>query len=793
MFAFWFVNPIESQSQTKKTIFEAVVADSSTTLPISSANAVLLNSERKSIGIAVTDTNGYFQLQIPENGSYIIKINALGYKDKSISVIDSNKNERHIDTVFLAFAVMQLEEVVVNAKKKLVEYSIDKVTVNVGESLVSKGSSITEVLQRSPGVFIDQNNAISLKGKPNTSIYIDGKPTRLNGAALASLLKTIQAGTVDKIEIMSNPPARYEAEGTGGIINIVTKKLRISGFNGSVNGYGGYGKNWKSGLGTSFNYKSGKLNFYLSGSYNFDESPSTGYKRRILHNQNTQFDQQSTANSVDNSYLIRTGINYDLGDGANIGFNFSSNHRKVNEETNRNTMEATLQNTFIQQLDQFTDETRKWNNQNFGITFTQPLGKNKNNLSIDADFNHYSDRTNNQFDILTKTTSSSFGTNFRSTAPNDIKIFSASANYSFKLENHIQIETGLRMSKVKADNSIQFDSLRNGNFELDYTKTNSFTYDENISAAYVTAGKKFKFIEAKIGLRAENTSTRGNSVTLDSLVKRNYFNIFPSVFLMKELNDKNVINASYTRRIGRPNYQDLNPFIYLVDKYNYQSGNPFLKASYTNSFELSYTYDKSYNASLGMSVTNGAFERILLQDDTSTIVTEQFVNLSQSRNYYINLNLPFTVSNWWEIYANLNAGYAKNNLSTAVLSGFNTQLYGSNMFKLPKNWTFEFNSFYYVNDAYGLYKARPLYYFDLGVKKTLLNNNLELVFNCLDIFNTKRSYVDVNYDNVDVISRYRPEGRTFRLSLSYSFGNQRLDFKRNSSSASEEEQNRIRK
>jgi len=376
--------------------------------------------------------------------------------------------------------------------------------------------------------------------------------------------------------------------------------------------------------------------------------------------------------------------------------------------------------------------------------------------------------------------------------PSTIDIHTAKVDYTKPITKSIKLEAGAKFSDVKTDNDLQAQKLSNGTYINDTTKTNRFVYDEKIDAAYVNLSKTYKNTSVQVGVRAEYTSSRGDLVTIDSVASRKYLNLFPSLFINHTFDDKDEMSFSYSRRIDRPSYEDLNPFVYYLDQYTYQQGNPFLRPQYTDNYELDYTYNKTINVSLNYSHTTDAITEIILTNVARKATYQTNLNLQTQDSYNIDVNSPYTIAKWWTGNIEGNAFYLKFKSDSLFGGNLND---GQLAYVLKTTQTFLFGGFkaevftnYKSALTYGIYKIRPQYSTDVGVSRSFDDKKLNVKFSVSDIFNTRTNNLSANYQSDDFVITQKGQTRVARLTLTYNFGSDKIKMREHKSGAEDESQ-----
>ncbi len=765
------------------------------------ANVLLLNpTDSTLIRGAVTDLDGKFIFEAVEKGGYLVSASSVGFNEIYSSLINSNNDEITIEPLILTQGV-KLSEVTVTTKKPFIEMKADKIVVNVENSTVNSGNSAIEILQKSPGVIIDKDNQISLRGKQGVLVMINGKNQYLTGEELTRLLESMPAENIQNIEIITNPSAKYDAEGNAGIINIRLKKNNNVGFNGSVNAGARQGQRFTYSSGLNFNYRSNKINIYGSGSmYYWKGFQDLKIKRIIPFNEGeTIFDQKSDMKDEEKGSNARLGIDYNITDKTTIGVLYNFNREKDLWNNDNNT-EITGTNTpgfnFLHVLAQ---NDGFWNQNSFNFNAVHNFDDKGTSLTFDVDYSFYKrdyDNTydNNYLDENDEMVLDPFM--LRNFEQADIDIFATRLDFTKSFEAGYNLEVGAKLSMVTTDNDTRFEAWENGNWENQVNRTNNFIYDENVMAAYANVSKSFGKINVQAGLRMEHTNSEGNSVTLDESVPREYTDYFPSLSMSHMIGKKHSLSYSYSRRINRPNYQLLNPFIEYLDDYTFSKGNPFLNPQYSNAFGVNYGFGNSFFVSANYSRTKDAITEVIEQFSSENVTFQTTINLDDynSANLTISKSLP-----WKEIgVTRINLTSFYNDFQSSIPSGtLDNQnvayhLYVGNEFNLPANIVFELSGTYQSKVVFGMFQIEPQYGIDLGFSKDVLKGKGSLKIGLDDIFYTRRNEVSVRQDDIILDVFQRNDTRRVKVNFKYKFGNNKLKSARKRSTATEDEKSRLK-
>lgn len=740
-------------------------------------------------------TNGSATFEKISEGRYFIEATLMGYTSVSTSAftIDAGHQLIQLPTLSLSQASKTLQAVNVTAQKPFIERKNGATVLNVESSLAASGGTALDVLKRAPGVQIDKDDNIILQGNQGATIMLDGKLTYLSGEQLANLLRSLPSENIATIEIITSPSAKYDAAGKSGIINIKTKKTIITGINGSINLGAGAGKYGFYNAGINLNWRTEKFNAfgnYNNGSRGFFQ---TRYLARHIQGDVPAFFELNAFNRrnfKNNNYKV--GLDYFITSKHTVGVMMRGYDNAFNQNGWNHTpisSNGKLDST----LYAATTVRNKFSNVSFNLNYKGQLDTLGTEIGFDADWARFNENNN-----MTLTDSMAYVVNpFRNDHAilnrpvNEVTIRSAKFDLVLPFNKTTKIETGVKYSSVKTDNNLKYDSLINGKYENAITQSNQFIYTENVYAAYAIFKKTIKNTDFQLGLRAEQTKSDGYSVTLQSHVKRSYLDFFPTFSLDQKLSESHKIGVNYSKRISRPNYGDLNPFVFYIDKYNYFRGNPYMLPEYTHKAEISYTLKQKYVAAVSYGMTKNVVLEYMVQDDTSKVTTYYDRNFERSYVYNLTLTIPIDPFKWWNITNNINGNYnyfdvkdSTVNLTTNTFA-FNYQT--THTFTLPDDWKFEINAYYESPFVWGVYKIRPSYAIGLGVQKQLMNKKLNIKLNVTDITNREQFRGSARFDNIDMYINNRWQNRRVNLALTWNFGNSNIKAAREREAGSEQQ------
>lgn len=792
--------------------------------PVESATVQLLKAGDKAlVKTALTDRSGNYSFEKIAEGSYVISFTATGFaKQLSAAVTISAVNPTvHIPSAELAVQSRSLEGVTVNSTRPFIEQKLDRTIVNVEASPSNAGATALEVLEKSPGVSVDNDGNISLKGKQGVIIMMDGKPTYLSAADLANVLRNLPASALDQIEIMTNPSSKYDAAGNSGVINIKTKKSKSRGSNGSVtfgNTTGLFRNNgkeemtWKPTFSVNYNYKKNKVNFFGNFVYNYREGRGLLDITSRYYENGKQIDSINKVNTSfrfrNNNYTLKLGLDYTPNKKNTFGIVLNGFLFAGRPTPTTNTTFATLDGDVFSRLNSKTENKLSWSNFSTNLNYRHTFDTSGTELTLDLDYSHYK----NVSDMLLST--GFFDGDYNQTAdsmflkghlPAAIDIYSLKSDFNHTYKNGIKLEAGIKASYVKSDNLVDYLRKMGGNWAPD-SRNNHFIYTENINAAYLNANKSFKKWDVQTGLRMENTNTKGVQTSDNSVVKRSYVSLFPSVFVSYNASKKNTFTVSASRRLQRPNYQDLNPFTFFLDSLSYRQGNPYLAPQFSYNYELKHTYNNKLSTTLNYTATTDVISQIIKRKRGTNNELIGFLtidNIAKFTNMGIAVSSPVKFAKWWN--ANLFVNVYRNHYTGTYISTENAQskvvdldlAYTSfsvninNSFTVGKGWTAELSGFYNYKAVQQLSLSYPMGQINFGLaKNNLLKGKASIRLNARDPFGWMRFKALTQYGNVDISIRNRFDSRQYGASFTYRFGKQQGQGRRRNS-ATEDEQRRV--
>lgn len=764
--------------------------------------SLLLAKDSSLIKTAVTDAEGKYSFNKVANETYLVSARFFGFKDAYSKQFEV-KNQNLENPVFaMVLESRSLNEVTVTTKKPLIERKVDRLVLNVESSTLAAGSTALEVLQRAPGVTVDQNDNIAMQGKQGVNVMLDGKMTYMSNADVVNMLKNMQSNEIESIELITNPSSKYDASGNAGIINIKRKKGKGLGTNGSATAGMGYGQNFRGNGGLNLNHRSKDMNVFGSYNYNFNNRDQVLDINRVTTNigGKTYFTQLANIRNSNQNNSLKTGVDILLNKKSTLGFLVNSYISGGNDRNNNKTLVGSSLNNADSTISVLNKTDKFYRNYSLNTNYKVSIDSLGQEFSFDADYSNFYGKDDNNYDnFFFKADGSNLKSPwfFRNLTPSKIKISALKVDYAKPLGKISKLEIGLKSSWVTTDNDFQFTQLNNSEWQNDPAKSNHFIYDENVNAAYVSFSTEVKKTNIQLGLRAEQTNSKGDLITTNKVVKRNYINFFPTAFLTRSFGKNHSVSLSYSRRIDRPDYDALNPFEFYLDQFTFQRGNPFLNPQLTNSYELAYTLKQQYNLSINYSLTNDVITDVLLPDNAKKALFQTKKNLDKQINYGFNLNVPITIAKWWNSSNNIGGfylGFRSNDLQGQnIKSGKNVlQMNSQHNFTIAKTLSAELSGNYTSPMEYGIIKINSQYSVDAGLSKSFMNKKLSAKFAISDVFNTRNQKIESAYPGLDFHLTQKNETRIAKISLSYKFGNNDIKPARRRATGLESEQSRLK-
>jgi iron complex outermembrane recepter protein len=768
------------------------------------ATVILLTNDSSVIKTSFTDASGAVIFDQLSAGNYIVQVRLLGFKDHNSSLIDLISKKEHIESATMIADQITLQDVTVRSKRPLIQFLPDKTVINVEASITNAGTTVMEVLEKSPGITVGRDGTINMKGKPSVMVLIDGKQTQLSGSELQAYLSGMSSSQIETIELIDNPGAKYDAAGNAGIINIKTKTNKQRGFNGSLSLSIGQGIYWKNNNSVNLNYRNGKFNVYMNyGARLGDERMNLWALRKYFDkngNDSLLLDQPNITKTRITSHNLKTGVDFFASKKTTIGAAFTGNltDRNIYSESSIDWMSP----------DYEIDSTiNTWGTRNIkferaGINFYAKHNIDANTeLSADVDLIKF-DIAGDQYFQTQLSLPGSIALATKGDLPSELKIFTAKFDYSKRAKN-ILYEAGLKTARTNTDNLTQYYFYNGNTWQDDLGRSNHFLYDERIHSAYASIDVENGKLHWRTGLRYELTDYKanqlGNTVVKDSAFRKKYGSLFPSGFASYNIDSNNSITFRFGRRIDRPQFQHLNPFLVTLNKYTFEGGNPFIKPQYTWNFELIHSYKQILSTAISYSYLNDYFSQIFIIDSNSSNVNKNIIiytrgNVGTFHNIGLTASLQLPVTKWWTFttVAVYNHKIIKGVIYKAIraeIDQLNISL--NNQFKFKKGWAAEISGYYQTNSQIDLQESlTPQGEAGFGVSKQILKNKGTLRLNVRDVLYTQNYSGYSHFENSDEPFTVKWDSRVVRLTFNWRFGKAMKAIKR-SGGGSEEEINRV--
>lgn len=768
---------------------------------VSFANVALFQAADSAlVKVETTNEAGIFQFSNLRAGRFFIKSAHVGFAElRREGIVLEEGRPSDLGVLSFAPASTELAQVTVSAQRQMVEVKPDRTVFNVQGTINSTGSDALNLLRKAPAVTVDNNDNISVLGRAGVLLYVDGKRIPIAGEELSNYLQNIPAEQIDRIDIITAPGAKYEAEGNAGIIDIRLKKDQTVGANGSLNSTYSIGVYHRLNLNGSGNYRNKKMNLF--GSAGLGDRVSFSNMDFESFQNGLRLGETFRPRNAFKVFDYRLGADFFLHKKHTIGFlvrGGQSDQRATS--VNRIEISRMQTPTFIDSiLLANTRTTGDRSNQQANLNYRFDNSKGRT-INIDVDYGHFNNKLDRYQDnqYAKQDGRALTGLIYRFDTPTEIGIYTAKADVEEKLKGGV-LGFGAKISRVVSDNSFLVFDVVNAENIADNRRSNTFNYDEKVYAGYVNfngrINPKWNF---SAGLRAEKTDAVGNlKAFLPELqkppVELNYLSWFPSAGLTWQASEKNTYALNYSRRINRPDYNVLNPFNNQLSQLSYERGNPFLRPEIVNNVEIGYTYAYRYNFKLGYSRTTDQITRLIAPDaEDSRANFISWENLAKQTVAGFNVSAPFSVNKWWEVYANASASYLDNqadygNGAVVDIQAFTYNIYQQSTFKLPAGWRGEVSGWFSGPGIWGgVFEYETSWSLDLGLQKKFLKEALNLRLSASDIF------FQSGWDGVSVFNGLvsagsgRWDSRRVAVSLNYNFGNQNIKSRKRKTGLEEE-------
>lgn len=730
-------------------------------------------------------------------GSYFIKAVSVGYNDAFSSVFKLDSAASYsVPDIILGSKEVNLNEVSVTVQKKVIEFKNGNITVNIDGSPLAVGNTVYDLLSKMPGVIVDGEN-ISIVGRDGVKIMIDDRIQQISGPQLINLLKSLNASVVDKIEILKTPSVKNDAAGTGGMINIKTKKTKITGFSGSANVSYQQGFYANKDGGFSLNYKGKSATFFSGVNFGHDEMQYTSiYKKYITYNSiTTLFDQRTVERATNQNVSYNIGTDFYVNKKNTIGFRIDGTLGNATPVRRGNNYLS--DNTAGYEILEFTSvRPNDWTYNNYNLNSEHLLDTLGSKIKFSADYSKSSDLyqglLENRFrdKDLNETLDQKI---IKTHNTLDFSLYSAKIDLEKKFSNTLGIEAGIKENyqEMLSDFIFENKDVHTGNYSIDTNFSNVFAYNERVDAGYFNLQKQLKKVGMQFGVRGENTTVSAESRTSKVQYTRQYFQIFPVISFDYNPSEKNSFQLSYNRRINRPQYNLFNPYKVFLNLLVTTIGNPYLMPEYSNTIEFTYGYKgKLYQSLTYYTVSDNLFYYPVQNDTTK----ESLHKISNLKGGGLNIAtysifMQKDIKKWWAVTFSgaFNFNSFNGAIDGSIYSGssFPFYFYVNNRFVLPKKWTIEVTGLYWSRYLAGLYDNLDKWSLSFAVKKSVLKEKFNISFGVNDIFykNITRSSVSFQNQNSSLLSTF--DTRRFTVGLSYNFGKIKVQLRKTKSNDEE--------
>ena len=770
--------------------------------PVSEVNVLLLNTLDSSLvkGAVSTET-GTYRIDRIITDNYLLSFSRSGYQTVYLPVSITSKKDHEMPTVALPVEVKDLRDVKLISVRPFLEQKIDRTVMNVANSIVSTGGSALDALEKAPGVMIDrQQGIIALRGKDGVMVHIDGRPTYLNISDVIKLLQNIPASELDRIEFITNPSARYDAEGNAGIISIYRKKNKNQGTSGTFSVTAGSGKYDREQTNLQLSHRTKKVSLF--GSYGFNRGDQ-GYWDFTLNRDWTENGERNLVTNLSkirfyiHGHQARAGVDINAGRYLTLGLLATRSWYYQREKA---PSDVKFRHAPEEPVYYHTETAKtildKSDNQLINLHLIHNRNSGSKQFSVDIDFGRFDRLFNNTLKTYTHIPDTSNGQSddLLTEMPVSIDILSFKTDYTTTLTNDWNLETGFKTSRVESRNNMQLFSGKSGSLNPDTNLSNNFKYTEKLVAGYIIVSGKWKNkTHLQGGLRGEFTSSTGHSISQNSIVKRNYFDLFPSVFISHSINDTHQVTMSYSYRIQRPDYQSLNPARSYLDPFAFSAGNPYLNPAYTHSLELRHGFMDKLFTSVGMAFTREYVYKLIQPVNKRQTERKPF-NVGRLRHYNITVGFPITITTKWKARFNATGAYGRLNYIFLEKEQIARQLYGrmdlNQTWSFGKGWSAELSGWLVTPGVSGgMFRNPWLGALNMGLQKSW-TSNWKLRLSALDILHSDRWVGYFRNEGFYFRHQIVRDSRVVMVSLSYSFGSQKDKTSGTRRTGSEEEMKR---
>ncbi|MDI9339727.1 MAG: outer membrane beta-barrel family protein [Sediminibacterium sp.] len=750
----------------------------------------------------VTDSLGNYSINATNPGTYFIRCFSIGYRNgiSPVFMVDSADKKNLVFDLVMNMESTSLEQLTVVGLRKLIEVKNGNTVVNVENSVLAKGNSLYELLVKLPGITIDENK-IMMQGKTGVIVMIDDRPQKLSGSSLINLLKGMNADLVKSIEILKNPPVKYDATGTSGMINIKTKKAVVTGLTGSL--FSSYSQGFydRSLLGGALNYKTRKALFFTTLSLDKSRyrSEQSFEKNFTDLNGSSSLNTKNVTNDLNRTLNYTIGFDYALSPTDVLGAKVEGNAGLRNTLSN-SVNSITGYNTFpFNKVYTDIDQNGDWKSTNVNVNYEHKLDTLGSQWVCVADYTDLpeaiSESNLNSF-FNAADVQASMPNNYKNTNGTGSSVISGRSDLVKVINRVGTFETGLKFVMITTANNYLFkrDILGDGNYVEDVKISNKYNYEEKTYAAYGNYIKTIGNLSMQLGARLEKTSLNGSSERNNYVLKKDYFQLFPNVSFAYQYKDDHEFQLNVLRRTNRPNFADLNPFMFFLDQYSFQIGNPLLLPDFNTRGELTYSFRGAFSFAVAYSSTQNVMLQYLSQTDSSRTIIQSVKNMKSNNAVESSAFYQGSINRRWDVVVTGSFSYMTyrgdiDNVSF-YQTGINYFANLSNVFLLSEKMKLELNALYVGPNVYGIVKLKPKWMASMAVKMALFNDRMDMALGVDDVFYTFVNRVESKHLNQNWYSYKTNDTRRFRISLSYKFGKIKIN-ERATRLSNEEEKERL--
>lgn len=779
-----------------------VVDSTNTALPYISV-ALLNAKDSLLVKGSVSNDKGEYSFEKFRAGNYLVKALMIGAKETFSSAFFADSlTGFELPDMMLRSKGTVLKEVAITDIKQTIEFKDGMVVMNVEDNPVNAGNTVLELLKKIPGVTVDNQDNISLDGKAGVRIVLDGRVQQFSGQQLAVILSSMSSENISKIEVMKNPPAKYDAAGTAGMINIVSKKVKVSGLTGSISASGIKGHRYNGSVDGSINYQKNKITLFSNFGYTDHLYYRTYHWDKMAHSDSgtTHLVQDGAQSWFRDVFYYKAGLNYRLNKKITLGMAVNGGPASTpGTDKGVNTISG-YNDLGFEHADFYNDAKDNWSNPNYNVNAEYIADTVGTVFNFSADYSDYNGTRNAKSD----NTFSDVNNNptlpptvFKSDHITDIIIATQKLDFTTKLRRSYVLETGVKNTIVNSHNTYSYETQDpvTGQFTMDTVISNDNIYVENVFAGYLNIKKQLKHSSFQLGCRAENTAVDTENKTSGFSLSKTYLDFFPNASFDYSRSEKSSWQFNISRRIDRPNYKDLNPFKTYVDNYTIMIGNAYLLPQSSYNLSLSHTYKKTLTNSLTLTRYSNYMLAYDFQDDTSHATINYIKNISESNYYAYNLFFQKKIAKWWNatvsgsVYYSAIEGILEGTEYKKDILSYNANL--NNDIILPRKFKIIVRGAFYGPSYSGTQETEAIWDLNIGGRKTMMKDKLAINIYVSDIFYTNVSRTVSKFQYQDYYYTSSPDSRRLRLTIQYKFGS--MNIQKREALSNDDEKNRLEK